>query len=207
MSKTPVRLFVLMVGLVGLSRAGVIWNSDTTSSFDVTFDGVGVDLGNGEFRFGPSNAIVSPLGMWQIYSGECAYFHANGMCDASEWEMQGGSQVSYLPSTLPSDYPDYAGPAILRSYAYDMFMPGNNPSPHNGNRSGEFGLSFFGWQGQSTIAITVLDPSDVSTWTWTAHYWASGRDLKVNVSDRAPTLSLIGGMFGVVLWCRRRFST
>ena len=195
-----------MMGLVGLAHANVVWNTDSTNSFDVTFDGVGVDLGNGDFKFGPSAAIVSPLGLWKIYSGECAYFHSTGTCYSTEWEMQGGAQVSYLPSTLPSDYPDYAGPAILRSNAYDIFMPGTNPSPHNGNHSDYVGLSFFGWQGQSTISITIPNPADMATWVWTAHYWGSGQDLRVNVSDGVQTLSLVGCVIGLLLWRRRHAS-
>jgi hypothetical protein len=194
-----------MMGLVGLSRANVIWNADTTSSFDVTFNGVGVDLGNGEYKFGPSSALLSPTGLWQIYSGESAYFYSAGMGGSTEWEMQGGSQVSYLPSTLPSDYPDYAGPAILRSNAYDVFLSGTTPSPHDGNRSDYVGLSFFGWQGQSTIAISMPNPSDMSTWTWTAHYWASGSDLNVNVTDSGQTFSMVGSAVIILVWFRRRF--
>ena len=206
MNSKPFRLFAMMLGLVGFAQASVIWNLDTTSGFDVTFGGSGLALGNGDYLFGPSNPIVSPLGLWQISSGENACYHSADAANEAEWEIMGGSQVSYLSTTLPSDYPDYAGPAILQSDSYDNFSPGNDPDPHNGNKSDMFGLAFFGWQGQSTIAITIPNPNDISTWSWTAHYWASGSDLSVNVPDAGETISMLGGAIITLLWLRRRSS-
>jgi hypothetical protein len=183
--------------LVGKLQAdpSVDWISDSLGSFDVLLTGNGL---------GWSGTLTSPSGLWSLSSDNLIEYPFIIDPDAptplvsvenvGEATFLGQLSSQYVPPN-PSDFPLYDTASIGSYGGYSDYFSPTAPINDGNNFSSGY-LSEYGWSGSSTISITSIpNINDVSTWTWTAQYTASGPGLIVPVSAPEPTTIAVFSFF------------
>jgi len=164
------------------------WVSDGYNSFDVILIGTGL---------GWSGNITSPSGLWELNSQNVVQYPGpqTGMVYIQN------SGVATFSGQLPSQYTPivrgqhYGGPTGIAigtfgNYGPDGYSIGGPINDGVGLTVGylaNLGSNIYpginnplAWSGLGTISVTSIpDVNDVSTWTWSAEWKASGGSLAV----------------------------
>ena len=202
---------------MGQNVPSIDWISDSYSSFDVVFSGTGT---------GWSGTIISPSGLWQLFTGNLIDPYVNPISNQTLIYVDNNGLATFL-GQLPSQYippsisgndPVAPGVSIGTYGGYNDYFPPVAPiQDGNGFDSGYLtqlgGLlasppasqddPSLDWHGGSTISLTSIpDVNDTSTWTWTAEYSASGGSLEVP----EPTSLALAGLSGALVLLVNRIS-
>jgi hypothetical protein len=194
----------------------VVWNLDSTSGFDVTISGTGPThasydpLYGDRFVFGLVSGEMSPSGLWKVFGGANINYTPSGGSLGKILVKQGLPILAYLGTELPASYPESAGTPLLHpDFTWNIPLPIDsvfsglvirNPSNH----THPTGLGGFGWRLRFEQDLTVVNPSDSSSWTWTNRYVGSGPNLRVSVPDTCSTFAVLGISFLGLNLLRRR---
>lgn len=171
------------------------WVSDSSGSFDVILSGTGL---------GWSGTIVSPSGLWQLYSWNSIQYPFTSSNPNQPPIMIGNSGAATFLGVLPSRIPGPDPQGFIHSVSigteggyqepFNFGGPIDGQNPLNYGYLHELSLygSFENWSGMSSFSVnSTPNVNDPSTWTWTAEYSASGESLGTVVPVPEP---------GVVSW-------
>jgi hypothetical protein len=197
---------------MGQNVPSINWISDSYNSFDVVFSGTGT---------GWSGTIISPSGLWQLFTGNLIDPYVNPINNQTLVYIDNVGIATFL-GQLPSQYTtpnvgdDPPGVSLGTYGGYNNYFAPVAPI-QDGNGLGHGYLANLGdylisppgsqtdaslnWGGDSTISVTSIpDVNDTSTWTWTAEYYASGGSLEV---PEPSTIALAGLSGALTLWVVR----
>jgi len=177
------------------------WISDSFSSFDFILTGTGP---------GWSGTISSPSGLWQYYTGNIIQYPSSVSGEVLIDNYISANFLGQLPSEFlpPAPY-DTTSIGTFGTYN-DYFYP---ELPINDGSSLTYGylctLSAYGpfqdWGGESTISVTSIpDPNNVSTWTWTAEYKASGENLEGVPEPAILSIGALAATLGIAPIFRKK---
>jgi hypothetical protein len=133
----------------------------------------------------------------------------------------GAAFLGQLPSQYPPPWPIdtngiWSGACIATGSGYADIFPG--VAPINDANDLDFGYlcwhgnsglyPYLDWNGLSTVSITSIpDPNDISTWTWTEEYYASGTSLGVTDVPEPTAISIaaLAAILGITsIFCKSR---
>jgi hypothetical protein len=199
------RLYAFLGTLMLVSKLqadpSVDWISDSYSSFDVVLSGTGL---------GWSGSVTSPSGLWSLSSANIIQYPSSFNPTLISVENVGEATfLGQLPSQFippdPSANPPFSTASISVFGGYQDYFPVaplNDGNPLNDGYLANLYDSpddSENWEGNSTISITSIPSiNDVSTWTWTAEYEASGASLEGLVDVPEPkTIAAFSFIIGI----------
>jgi len=172
------------------------WLSDSYSAFDVILGGSGP---------GWSGTVTSPSGLWQLSSQNVIEYPYTFSAGGPAWvHIQNFGLATFLgglPPQLPPPGSETLSISPFGTYN-DYFEP---VAPINDGTPLDYGSLYdIDWLGGSTISVTSI-PSvdDISAWTWTAEYYASGPSLEVP-EPRAIFIGTLAAILGLAPIFRKK---
>jgi hypothetical protein len=177
------------------------WISDSYSSFDFILTDTGP---------GWSGTILSPSGLWQYYTGNIIQYPSTVSGRVLIDNYLTGTLLDQLPSQfLPAAPYDTTSIGTFGTYN-DFYYP---IAPINDGSPLTYGylcsISQVGpyqdWSGTSTISVTSIpNPNDISTWTWTAEYKASGEYLEDIPEPTIRSIVALAATLGIASIIRKK---